>query len=132
MITLRAPAYPRRESLSHWPVGRITLDRSYAFWQALSRWQGIEPNALCAVFLGRSLTAWIVENADNRIEYLLLQLRLPDTEMNVVPIMNRDRDDDGDRLPIARSSKKTLAIMITHGTDIMAETGLYLQQALLE
>lgn len=79
-----------------------------------------------------------VENLDNRIDRYLGRLRLPDCEVRVVPLMNKDSLEmtDADRSAILRLIEQILsersAVVITHGTDTMVQTGLYLKQALPE
>jgi L-asparaginase len=64
------------------------------------------------------------------------QLRLPETDVRVEPLMNIDSLNmtDADRAVILRAVEGLLPerapILITHGTDTMVETGLYLQRAL--
>jgi L-asparaginase len=77
-----------------------------------------------------------VSNTENKIDRYLRLLRLPDIEVNVVPLMNKDSLEmtDQDRVLILGIVRAILTenapIVITHGTDTMVETGLYLQQAL--
>ena len=77
-----------------------------------------------------------VRNLDSKIDRYLKLLRLPETDVRVVPLMNIDslKMTDGDRAAIFRKVSELLPekapILITHGTDTMVETGLYLQQAL--
>ncbi len=79
-----------------------------------------------------------VSNTENKIDRYLRLLRLPDAEVNVVPLMNKDSLEmrDQDRvliLGMVRAIlKENAPIVITHGTDTMFETGLYLQRALPE
>jgi hypothetical protein len=79
-----------------------------------------------------------VQNLESKIDRYLALLRLPDCEVNVVPVMNKDSLEmtDQDRtilLGMVRAILKEKApIVITHGTDTMVQTGLYLQQALPE
>ena len=79
-----------------------------------------------------------VENLDNQIDRYLGRLRLPDCEVRVVPLMNKDSLEmtDADRSAILELIKQMLsggsAFVITHGTDTMVQTGLYLKQALPE
>jgi L-asparaginase len=78
----------------------------------------------------------VVANLDSKIDRYLRLLRLPETEVNVVPLMNKDSLEitDQDRTLILGMVRAILnenaAIIITHGTDTMVETGLYLQRAL--
>jgi len=77
-----------------------------------------------------------VTNLDNKIDRYLKLLRLPDSDVKIVPLMNIDslHMTDADRAAIVETVKKLLPekapILITHGTDTMVETGLYLQRAL--
>ena len=77
-----------------------------------------------------------VTNLDNKIDRYLKLLRLPDSDVKIVPLMNIDslKMTDSDRAAIVETVKKLLPekapILITHGTDTMVETGLYLQRAL--
>jgi L-asparaginase len=77
-----------------------------------------------------------VQNVENKIDRYLRLLRLPDVEVNIVPLMNKDSLEmtDEDRvllLGMVRAIlKENAPIVITHGTDTMVETGLYLQRAL--
>jgi L-asparaginase len=77
-----------------------------------------------------------VRNLDSKIDRYLGLLRLPDAEVRVVPLMNIDSLNmtDDDRAVILRAVSGLLPdktpILITHGTDTMVETGLYLQRAL--
>lgn len=77
-----------------------------------------------------------VSNAENKIDRYLRLLRLPDIEVNIVPLMNKDSLEmtDQDRvliLGMVRAIlKENAPVVITHGTDTMVETGLYLQRAL--
>ncbi|HET6929248.1 MAG TPA: asparaginase domain-containing protein [Candidatus Acidoferrum sp.] len=77
-----------------------------------------------------------VANVSNKIDRYLGKLRLPDSEINIVPLMNKDSLEmtDQDRsflLGMVRAVLKGRAPMvITHGTDTMVETGLFLDRAL--
>jgi L-asparaginase/Glu-tRNA(Gln) amidotransferase subunit D len=68
----------------------------------------------------------------------LALLRLPECEVNVVPLINKDSLEmtDQDRvlmLAMVRGIlKESAPIVITRGTDTMVETGLYLKRALPE
>jgi L-asparaginase len=76
----------------------------------------------------------VVNDASKIGDYLDL-LRLPDTEVEVVPIMNIDslQMTDADRATLAARIAPLLPaarpIVITHGTDTMAQTGIYIQRA---
>jgi L-asparaginase len=77
-----------------------------------------------------------VSNTENKIDRYLRLLRLPDLEVNIVPLMNKDSLEmtDQDRVLILGMVRAILnekaPIVIAHGTDTMVETGLYLQRAL--
>jgi len=79
-----------------------------------------------------------VENLDNQIDRYLGRLRLPDCDVRVVPLMNKDSLEmtDGDRSAILGLIEQMLSerspFVITHGTDTMVQTGHYLKQALAE
>ena len=79
-----------------------------------------------------------VENLDNQIDRYLGRLRLPDCDVRVMPLMNKDSLEmtDADRSAILELIEQVLserpAVVITHGTDTMVQTGLYLKQALPE
>jgi L-asparaginase len=75
-----------------------------------------------------------VENVESKIESYLGRLRLPDLAIDVTRLMNKDSLEmtDADRARILESVRTRLdaPIVITHGTDTMVETGLYLKGAL--
>ena len=77
-----------------------------------------------------------VENLDNQIDRYLGRLRLPDCEVRVVPLMNKDSLEmtDDDRSAILGLIEQMLsersAVVISHGTDTMVQTGLYLKDSL--
>jgi len=64
-----------------------------------------------------------VENLENKIDRYLGLLRIPDCEVNVVPLMNKDSLDmtDTDRtlvLGMVRAIlKESVPTVVTHGTD---------------
>jgi len=77
-----------------------------------------------------------VANVDGNIDRYLKLLRLPGRDIHVVPLMNKDSSEmtEEDRvllLGIVRAVlKENAAILITHGTDSMVESGRYLERAL--
>lgn len=77
-----------------------------------------------------------VENLESKIETYLGRLRLPDLEIDATRLMNKDSlemtDADRARLLDAVRARLDAPIVITHGTDTMVQTGLYLQRALGE
>jgi L-asparaginase len=75
-----------------------------------------------------------VENVDSKIETYLARLRLPSVTVDVTRLMNKDSLEitDGDRARVLQAVRARLdaPIVITHGTDTMVQTGLYLMKAL--
>lgn len=77
-----------------------------------------------------------VVNLNSKIERYLGALRLPDLEVNVIPLLNKDSLEmsDSDREQILATVKGLLhenaPLVITHGTDTMVETGLFLKRSL--
>jgi L-asparaginase len=77
-----------------------------------------------------------VANVDTKIDRYLKLLRLPDADINIVPLMNKDSLEmtDQDRvllLGMVRAIlKENAPIVITHGTDTMVESGRYLERVL--
>jgi L-asparaginase len=79
-----------------------------------------------------------VQNLDSKIDRYFRQLRLPDSDIQVTHLMNKDSlemtDEDRARvLDLVREKLRDPApIVITHGTDTMVDTGLLLQKSLAE
>jgi L-asparaginase len=79
--------------------------------------------------------AGTVINDASKIGDYLDMLRLPDTDVQVVPVMNIDSlemtpDDRAELVAhMAPLMPEKRPIVITHGTDTMAETGIYIQRA---
>lgn len=79
-----------------------------------------------------------VWNSAGKIERYLRLLRLPDLEVNLVPLMNKDslKITDEDRIlllgMVRAILKEKVPIVITHGTDTMVESGLHLKRAILD
>jgi len=77
-----------------------------------------------------------VENLDSKIDRYLSRLRLPDSNVHVTPLMNKDSLEmtDADRGAILELVEQMLSgsspVVIVHGTDTMVQTGRYLKQAL--
>jgi L-asparaginase len=73
-----------------------------------------------------------VENMGTKIERYLKLLRLPDVNISGISLMNIDSLEmtDEDRGEILSEVRRRLRpeepVVITHGTDTMVETGLYL------
>lgn len=78
----------------------------------------------------------VVSNAETKIERHLQRLRLPDTHVELVHLMNKDSLEmtDEDRARVLAAAAEKLAnpqpIVITHGTDTIVETGMYLKRNL--
>ncbi len=76
-----------------------------------------------------------VLNTTNKIEQYLKLLRLPDLQVHVTPLMNKDSLEMSaeDRSRLAAEVRKLLdlnqPIVITHGTDTMVESGLAIEGA---
>ncbi len=76
-----------------------------------------------------------VQNVFARIDQYVEQLRLPDTQIDVVPLTNKDSLEmtDQDREQILEAVAARIAdapVVITHGTDTMVETGKLLKRRL--
>lgn len=75
-------------------------------------------------------------SVESRIERFLRQLRLPATDVEIIHLMNKDSLDmtEEDReqvyLAVWRTLSNPAPIVISHGTDTMVETGLYLEARL--
>jgi len=77
-----------------------------------------------------------VENLESKIETYLGRLRLPDAEIDTTRLMNKDSLEmtDADRARVLEAVRARLdaPIVITHGTDTMVETGVFLKRGLGE
>jgi L-asparaginase len=77
-----------------------------------------------------------VENLDSKIERYFRLLRLPDIEIEVTHLMNKDSLEmtDADRAEVLAAVREKLRepapVVITHGTDTMVKTGLSLAKNL--
>ena len=77
-----------------------------------------------------------VQNRETKIDDYLHQLRLPDAHVDVHHLMNKDSLEmtDEDRQLVLDAVKSTLQkpgpIVITHGTDTLVDTGLFLRRHL--
>jgi L-asparaginase len=75
-----------------------------------------------------------VLNRAGKIERYLKLLRLPDCDMRVIPLMNKDSLEmtHEDRAWLVSELALLLPegnpIVVTHGTDTMVETGLYVER----
>src|ERR1039458_1550333 len=76
-----------------------------------------------------------VENRAAKLDRYLRALRLPDVEIRSIQLMNKDSLEitDADRAEVrdrvAELLKEGAPIVISHGTDTMVETGLFLESA---
>jgi len=79
-----------------------------------------------------------LRNVDSILEELLRELRLVDTEVTLVPVMNKDSLDmtPKDRDTILEKVREALAehdaAVVIHGTDTLSETGEHLRTHLGE
>ena len=76
-----------------------------------------------------------VENLAAKIDRYLQVLRLPDAEIEVTPLMNKDSlemtDEDRERvLSVVSGMVSNAPVVITHGTDTMVQTGQLLKRQL--
>ena len=76
-----------------------------------------------------------VENLTAKIDRYLQQLRLPDSQIEITPLLNKDSlemtDADRQMVLAAVSGKVASApVVITHGTDTMVDTGRLLKRKL--
>lgn len=76
-----------------------------------------------------------VENRAAKLDRYLRMLRLPDSEIHSVQLMNKDslemtdRDRAEVRDRVSRLLSEGAPIVISHGTDTMVETGLFLEES---
>jgi L-asparaginase len=79
-----------------------------------------------------------VENRAAKLDRYLLMLRLPDAEIRTIQLMNKDSVEmtDADRAKVRDRVAELLSedapIVISHGTDTMVETGLFLERTLFD
>jgi len=78
-----------------------------------------------------------VENVVARINQYVERLRLPDTQIDVMQLMNKDSlemtDDDRQKILDAVLARlPDSPVVITHGTDTMVDTGRLLKDRLLK
>ena len=79
-----------------------------------------------------------VENRAAKLDRYLRMLRLPDAEIRAINLMNKDSLEmtDADRVEVRDRVAELLSegapIVISHGTDTMVETGLFLERAFPE
>jgi L-asparaginase len=77
-----------------------------------------------------------VQNIDAKIDRYLQRLRLPDLRVQTLRLMNKDSLEmtDIDRNHVLRAVRKKLKkpapIIITHGTDTIVQSGLFLAKNL--
>jgi L-asparaginase len=76
-----------------------------------------------------------VENRAAKLDRYLRALRLPDADIQTMQLMNKDSLEmtDADRTEVrdcvGELLKESAPIVISHGTDTMVETGLFLEAA---
>ena len=76
-----------------------------------------------------------VENRAAKLDRYLRMLRLPDAEIHSIQLMNKDSlemtdsDRAGVRDRVAALLPEGAPIVISHGTDTMVETGIFLERA---
>lgn len=78
-----------------------------------------------------------VENLIAKIDQYLHRLRLPDAQVDVTPLMNKDsleitEEDRELMLEAVKAKVSDAPVVITHGTDTMVETGRLLKSRLGE
>jgi len=77
-----------------------------------------------------------VQNTDSKIDRYFRLLRLPDADIQVTHLMNKDSLEmtDADRARVLAAVNEKLQepapVVITHGTDTLVETGLLLEKNL--
>ena len=77
-----------------------------------------------------------VQNVDSKIDRYFRLLRLPDAEIQITHLMNKDSLEmtDADRARVLETVREKLRdpapVVITHGTDTLVETGLLLEKSL--
>ena len=77
-----------------------------------------------------------VQNTDSKIDRYFRLLRLPDVQMDVTHLMNKDSLEmtDGDRELVLQTVREKLRdpapVVITHGTDTLVETGCLLRSSI--
>ena len=81
-----------------------------------------------------SETTGSVVNLESKIDRYLKQLRLPDAEIEAISVMNIDSlemtDQDRQKVLEVVLERLDAPIVITHGTDTLVETGLFLKRRL--
>jgi L-asparaginase len=78
-----------------------------------------------------------VENLTAKVDRYLQLLRLPDTEVEVTPLLNKDSLEmtDADRemvVSVVRARVEDAPVVITHGTDTMVETGQQIKRRITD
>ncbi len=76
-----------------------------------------------------------VQNLEAKVDRYLQSLRLPDTQIEITPLMNKDSlemtaDDRELVLAVVRAKVTSAPVIITHGTDTMVDTGKLLKDRL--
>lgn len=79
-----------------------------------------------------------MENTEPQIRRCLATLRLPETEITVEELMNKDSlvmsdwDRDLIAMHVLRHASEGMPVLVTHGTDTLVATGLVVAGALAE
>jgi|SRR5579871_23128 len=79
-----------------------------------------------------------VQNLDSKIDRYFRLLRLPDAEIEITNLMNKDSLEmtDADRALVLAAVRDKLQepapVIVTHGTDTLVDTGLLLQKNLTD
>jgi L-asparaginase len=80
----------------------------------------------------------VVENRAGKLDRYLRMLRLPESEIRTIALMNKDSLEmtDADRAEVVAQVRSLVSegapIVITHGTDTMVATGLAIEAAFPE
>lgn len=78
----------------------------------------------------------MVLNQESKVGECLKRLRLPDCDVRVIPLMNKDSLEmtPEDRASLVAELKQLLPlkcpVVITHGTDTMVESGMLIEQSI--
>jgi L-asparaginase len=77
-----------------------------------------------------------VENLASKIDRYFSMLRLPDSQIEITHLMNKDSlemtENDRQRVLETVRTKLDAPVVVTHGTDTMVETGMVLQRNLTD
>lgn len=79
-----------------------------------------------------------VQNVEGKVERYFGSLRLPDTEIDLLHLMNKDSLEmtGEDRLKVLEAVRTSLeqsdGVVITHGTDTLVQTGMLLKERIAD